>query len=101
MTIKELFNTTKENYEIAIRTGNECSIANVINAYNTFCTLYRMWLISAKTFHKYFNDFYNMADEIYSMYIYNDLDNYDEIKRWFTISFTKFDNIFKGWNNDD
>lgn len=50
MTIKELFNTTKEDYEIAIRTGNEPSIANVINAYNTFCTLYRMCLISIKNF---------------------------------------------------
>ena len=31
-----------------------------------------------------------MADEIYSTYIYNDIDNYNEIKRWFT----KFDDIF-------
>lgn len=50
MTIKDLFNTTKENYERAIRTGNECSIANVINAYNAFCALYRVQLISPKLF---------------------------------------------------
>lgn len=101
MTIKELFNTTKEDYEIAIGTGNVCSIANVINAYNTFCTLYRMYLISTKTFYKYFKDFYNMAVEVYSTYIYNDIDNYNEIKRWFAISFTKFDEIFTRRNNND
>ena len=72
MTVKDLLNKTKENYELAMEYGDKCFISNVIKGYQTFSNLYRLDMIATKTFDKYFNDFYTMANKVYAKFIRDD-----------------------------
>ena len=72
MTVKDLLNKTKQNYELAMEYEDECFISNVIKGYKTFSNLYRLDMIATKTFDKYFNDFYTMANNVYVRFIRND-----------------------------
>lgn len=72
MTVKDLLNKTKENYEIAMKYGNKSFISNVIKGYQTFSNLYRLDMITTETFDKYFNNFYTMAENVYDRFIQDD-----------------------------
>lgn len=73
MTVKDLLNKTKENYELAMECGDERFISNVIKCYQTFSNLYRLDLITTETFNKYFANFYTMTNNVYARFI-----EYDE-----------------------
>lgn len=72
MTIKELFNTTKENYLYAINTENEYYIVATIEGYLTLRNLKHMNLISTNTYSIYFDEFYHMAYDVWYTAINND-----------------------------
>lgn len=72
MTVKDLLNKTKENYEIAMKYGNKCFISNVIKGYQTFSNLYRLDMITIETYDKYFTNFYTMANNVYARFIQDD-----------------------------
>lgn len=66
MNVYKFLDATKGNYKRATRTGNAHYIAEVFKAYETFCLLYRMDIITQKTFDSYFSNFYNMASNLYA-----------------------------------
>lgn len=72
MTVNDLLNKTKQNYELAMEYGNECCISNVIKGYQTFSNLYRLDMITIETFDKYFNNFYTMANNVYVRFMRDD-----------------------------
>lgn len=80
MTVKDLLNKTKENYELAMEYGNECCISNVIKGYQTFSNLYRLDMIDTKTFNKYFANFYTMANNVYARFIEDDEKMHESIE---------------------
>ena len=87
MTVEELLNTTKENYEIAMELGGEYPISNVIRCYETFSNLYRLNLITTKTFDEYFNAMYTMANNVCSRYMQNDEEMNKNVKMIMSIPF--------------
>lgn len=50
MNVYKFLDATKGNYKRATRTGNAHYIAEVFKAYETFCLLYRMDIITQKNF---------------------------------------------------
>lgn len=72
MTVKDLLNKTKENYELAMEYGDECFISNVIKGYQTFSNLFRLGMITAETYDKYFDNFYIIANNVYTRFIQDD-----------------------------
>lgn len=65
MNVYEFLDATKRNYERATRTGNAHYIADVFRAYETFRLLYRMDIITQKTFDSYLSIFHDMASNLY------------------------------------
>lgn len=80
MTVKDLLNATKENYEMAMEFGSEYAISNVLRGYETFSNLYRLNLITTKTFDKYFNTMYTMANNVCTRYMQNDKEMNESVK---------------------
>jgi hypothetical protein len=80
MTLEDLLNATKENYELAMKDGCEYRISNVIRGYETLSNLYHLGMITAKTFNKYFDDIYTMANNVYIRYVRNDEEMIKKVK---------------------
>ena len=80
MTLEDLLNTTKENYELAMKDGCEYRISNVIRGYETLSNLYHLDMITAKTFNKYFDDIYTMANNVYIRYVRDDEEMIKKVK---------------------
>lgn len=92
MTVMDLLNTAKENYEMAMEFGGVYSISNVIRCYETFSNLYHLNLITNETFDKYFNAMYTMANNVCTRYMQNDEKMNKKVK---TIIETPFGKIIK------
>lgn len=80
MTVEDLLNATKEDYEIAMKCGGEYHISNVIRGYETLSNLYHLGMITTKTFDKYFNVMYTMANNVCIRYMQNDKEMIKKVK---------------------
>lgn len=93
MTVKDLLNVTKENYEMAMELGNEYAISNVLRGYETFSNLYSLNLITTKTFDKYFNTIYTMANNVCARYMQNNEEMNESVKMLMRHLFCKIKEI--------
>lgn len=89
MIVEKLVNKTKEHYEFAMEMCDAYSIANVIKGYQTFTNLYGLDMITTKTFDKYFNNLYTMANNVYNQYIHDNEEMNKNVKTILSIPFVE------------
>lgn len=89
MIVEKLVNKTKEHYEFAMEMGDVYSIASVIKGYQTFTNLYGLDMITTKTFDKYFNNLYTMANNVYNQYIHDNEKMNKNVKTILSIPFVE------------
>lgn len=89
MIVEKLVNKTKEHYEFAMEMGDVYSIVSVIKGYQTFTNLYGLDMITTKTFDKYFNNLYTMANNVYKQYIHDNEEMNKNVKTILSIPFVE------------